>query len=213
MFSPSLRRIVRRMARNPPPVEQVWYTPWLMILANLFPEDEGYCVAAQHYVPGGGGNYFLDFGVVLLPQEDSDESQDGSQDNSDGSQNNSDSSQNNSDSSQDNDSQDGSEEGLPYGMRTVLIMEIKKDSHWPAGIHLLEERTKLVADAAFRRNATEKLYWIEAIGPNWRYGIKRDDGMHPTPLCAWRDISDDGASFHDFQHLVALVTDFVADIL
>ncbi|KAH9081876.1 hypothetical protein EDB83DRAFT_2512704 [Lactarius deliciosus] len=205
MFSPGLRRIVRRIARTPPPVEQVWYLPWAMILANIFPEDQGYGVAAQHHVPRGGGNYFLDFGVVLIPQEDSDESQDSSQNNSDSSQNNSDSSQDSSQNdsqdgsqndSQDgsqNDSQDGSQDGLPYGIRTVLNMEIKKDSHWPAGIPSLEERTNLVA-AAFRRNATEELCWIEAIGPKWRYGIKRDDGMPPTPLSDWDDISDDTAS-------------------
>ncbi|KAH9165808.1 hypothetical protein EDB89DRAFT_1911096 [Lactarius sanguifluus] len=108
--------------------------------------DQGYCITAQHYVPGGEGNYFLDFGVVLIPQEDSDESQDSSQNNLDNSQNNPDSSQ---DGSQNN-SQDGSQDGLLY-------------SHWLAGIPLLEEWTNLVADTAFHRNATEKVYWIEVM--------------------------------------------------
>jgi hypothetical protein len=93
--------------------------------------------------------------------------------------------------------------------RTVLIIEIRNTSHWQAGIRAQEERLKNHIDAAFAGNessrARSKMYWINVIGPHWRYGYKDDDGEDLVPLIEWHHTTHDQDSYQDLQELVGLV--------
>ena len=75
----------------------------------------------------------------------------------------------------------------------------------------MEQQLTRKTDAAFAGTGTAfvgtvyaKVYWIAAIGPDWRYG-ERDDGQDLVPLIDWHDTIHDAASYADLQQLVALV--------
>ena len=92
--------------------------------------------------------------------------------------------------------------------RNVLVIDIRKKRHWPAGISQQEEGVKGLTDAAFSgslseyANATSKVYWISVIGSHWRYGVS--DGQDSRPLIDWHTI-DDEDSYKDLQELADLV--------
>jgi hypothetical protein len=99
----------------------------------------------------------------------------------------------------------------PLTFRTVLFLEVKNTNQWPTGIPALERQLTSKTDAAFAGIAAafagtvyDKVYWIGAIGPHWRYGEK-DDGQDPVPLIDWHDTIHDAVSYADLQQLVALV--------
>ena len=99
----------------------------------------------------------------------------------------------------------------PLIFRTVLILEVENTNQWPTVIPALEQQLKSQTDFAFSGTDTtyvgtvyDKLYWIGAIGPHWRYGEK-DDGEDPVPLIDWHDTIHDAASYADLQQLVSLV--------
>ncbi|KAJ7803568.1 hypothetical protein B0H14DRAFT_2887395 [Mycena olivaceomarginata] len=97
-------------------------------------------------------------------------------------------------------------QATPLTFRTVLIVEIKNSQHWPNGRAALDRQISRQTDAAFTGTAHTKVYWIGAIGPHWRYGVKEDDGQAIRPLILWHDTTHDDASYTDFQKLVALVS-------
>ncbi|KAH8998327.1 hypothetical protein EDB86DRAFT_834234 [Lactarius hatsudake] len=71
--------------------------------------------------------------------------------------------------------------GSPYRLRTVLIVEIKQNSEWRAGIPALMNQINDAADMAFQVNSVRRVYWIAVIGPHWRFGVKTDRGLDPRP--------------------------------
>ena len=93
----------------------------------------------------------------------------------------------------------------PFGLRTVLIVEIKNPHHWPDGVDHIMHRIDLDTGCEFSKTAFDKLYWIAAIGPHWRYGVREEDERRVGPLIDWHHSVHDAASFTDFQALATLV--------
>ncbi|KAF8334363.1 hypothetical protein F5887DRAFT_991447 [Amanita rubescens] len=93
----------------------------------------------------------------------------------------------------------------PITLRSVLIIAIGNAQHLKPGIPVPERELNQQIDTAFAATARSKVYWIESIGPHWRYGVKEDDGQDVQPLIAWHDTTHDHASFDDFQTLTGLV--------
>jgi hypothetical protein len=106
----------------------------------------------------------------------------------------------------------------PSKLRTVLIVAIMDSPDWQAGIPLSETEINRLTDTVFSGAlsgggiATSKVYWIVALGPHWRYGIKEDNGRELKPLIDWHDTIHDQAPYDDFQRLAALIAALVADI-
>jgi hypothetical protein len=93
----------------------------------------------------------------------------------------------------------------PITLHSVLIIAIGNAEHLRPGIPVPERELNRQIDTAFAGTARSKVYWIESIGPHWRYGEKEDDGRDVQPLVAWHDTTHDQASFDDFQTLTDLV--------
>lgn len=93
----------------------------------------------------------------------------------------------------------------PFALRTVLIVKVRNSQHWRTGIPALERQLTGQIDAAFANTSFKKVYWIGAIGPHWRYGVKDDEGQGPVPLIDWHDTTHDQGSFGDLQVLTGLV--------
>ena len=93
----------------------------------------------------------------------------------------------------------------PITLRSVLIIAIGNAENLRPGIPVPERELNRQIDTAFAGTARSKIYWIESIGPRWRYGEKEDDGQDVQPLIAWHDTTHDQASFDDFQTLTGLV--------
>lgn len=91
--------------------------------------------------------------------------------------------------------------------RTVLILKIKNTHRWDDGIPDLDRQIAEWAELSFTKRAVEKVYWIEVIGPHWRYGIKHNDGQNPHPLIPWHHVTHDHASFEDLQALFDLAAE------
>ena len=98
---------------------------------------------------------------------------------------------------------------LTMPFRTVLVIEIRNNSDWQAGIPAQEARLKCLINAAFAGNesfrARTKVYWISVIGPHWRYGYRNNNGEDITPLIEWHHTTHDQDSYQDFQDLAGLV--------
>jgi hypothetical protein len=80
--------------------------------------------------------------------------------------------------------------------RPVLIVELKPHNWWSgAGKDALMNQIDRQVDAAFENPLCgQRLYWIAVIGPQWKYGYKRDDGRPPRSLMDWSR-TDDNASY------------------
>ena len=70
----------------------------------------------------------------------------------------------------------------PITLRSVLIIAIGNAEHLKPGIPVPERGLNRQIDTAFAGTARSKVYWIESIGPHWRYGEKEDDGQDVQPL-------------------------------
>lgn len=91
-------------------------------------------------------------------------------------------------------------------LRTVLIVKIKNNHHWPSGINTLEQEISELTNVAFAmRTAHTKVYWISVIGPHWRYGERVEHGRDLVPLVDWHNTTHDKRSYMDLQKLVASV--------
>jgi hypothetical protein len=94
-----------------------------------------------------------------------------------------------------------------FQLRTVLVIDIRKTTHWQAGIPGQEEDIEGLTDAAFKgslseyANARSMVYWISVIGSHWRYGVS--DGQDSRPLIDWHTIDED--SHKDLQEMADLV--------
>src|SRR5258707_15494389 len=93
----------------------------------------------------------------------------------------------------------------PFGLRTILIVEIKNPHHWPDGVDHIMRRIDLDTGYEFSKTALNKVYWIAAIGPHWQYGIREEDERRARPLIDWHHSVHDAASFTAFQALATLV--------
>ncbi|KAK2465586.1 hypothetical protein APHAL10511_002478 [Amanita phalloides] len=93
----------------------------------------------------------------------------------------------------------------PFGLQTILIVEIKNPHHWPDGVDHIMRRIDLDTGYEFSKTAFNKLYWIAAIGPHWRYGVREEGERRAGPLIDWHDSVHDAASFTEFQALATLV--------
>jgi len=93
----------------------------------------------------------------------------------------------------------------PVTLRTVLIVQVKNPQHWESSKDVLMRQLRLRTDAAFAGTAAVKVYWIETIGPHWRYGEKEDDDQDPRPLIAWHHVTHDQDSYRDLTQLADLV--------
>ncbi|KAF9520351.1 hypothetical protein BS47DRAFT_757677 [Hydnum rufescens UP504] len=93
----------------------------------------------------------------------------------------------------------------PTTFRTILIAEIQNTQLWESGIPALQRQLNLDTDRAFSDTAHSKVYWIETIGPHWRYGEKEHKGQDARPLIDWHHTTHDQASFDDLQTLRSLV--------
>jgi hypothetical protein len=88
--------------------------------------------------------------------------------------------------------------------------------HWDrGGVPALERQIDLMTDAALTQTTVEdfivetaydKVYWIMAVGPHWRCGV-RDEGVGQSiqPLMDWRHTIHDEDSFQDRRRLASLV--------
>ena len=95
---------------------------------------------------------------------------------------------------------------MPWISRTVLIVEIKKSS-FRSGYDALAEQVRRQVCAAFHDgSAQSKVYWIEAVGPRWRYG-ECDDQLDHLPLSGcWHESAHDLESYLAFQTLAQLIS-------
>ena len=92
----------------------------------------------------------------------------------------------------------------PNLIQAVLIVEIKNTLLWPSVVPRLDEQLSKQIDANFEEgSALDKMYWIAAVGPHWRYGM--NDGQAVQPLSDWHDKIHDRDSYFDFQNLASLV--------
>jgi len=55
----------------------------------------------------------------------------------------------------------------PLTLRTVLIVDVKNSPLWEPGKGALMRQIGLQTDMTFEGTATEKVYWIGMIGPQW----------------------------------------------
>jgi hypothetical protein len=93
----------------------------------------------------------------------------------------------------------------PVTFRTVLIVKVKNSQHWQSGIGTLMRQINRQVGTAFAGTAHSKVYWIGAIGPHWRYGVKNDDSQEPVHLIDWHVVTHDDATYNDLQPLAGLV--------
>ncbi|KAF9506050.1 hypothetical protein BS47DRAFT_1353378 [Hydnum rufescens UP504] len=94
----------------------------------------------------------------------------------------------------------------PLTLRTILIAKIQNTQYWESRIPALQRQLNRYTDGAFSGTAYSKVYWIESIGPHWRYGEKEYEGQDARPLIDWHHTTHDQASFDDLQTLTSLVT-------
>jgi hypothetical protein len=85
---------------------------------------------------------------------------------------------------------------------------------WDGGVPTLEREIDQAIDVAFNgrvlldpdETAYSKVYWIMAISPHWRYGVKEEGiGQGIRPLIDWRHTIHDEDSFEVLQGLARLV--------
>ena len=96
-------------------------------------------------------------------------------------------------------------------VQAVLIVEIKNTLLWPSVIPRLDEHLRQQTDTSFEEGwAVDKMYWIAAVGPHWRYGM--NDRQAVQPLSDWHDKIHDRNSYIDFQNLASLVRQLMADV-
>lgn len=93
----------------------------------------------------------------------------------------------------------------PTTFQVVLVVEIKNSHLWPSGISRLERQLDAHTDASFAETALNKVYWIAALGPHWRFGVKEEDGQGIRPLTDWHHEIHDEASYDNLQQLASLV--------
>jgi hypothetical protein len=105
----------------------------------------------------------------------------------------------------------------PLTLRTILIAEIQNTKYWEWGIPALQRQLNRHTDgaffAAFSGTAQSKIYWIETIGPHWRYGEKEYEGQDARLLIDWHHTTHDEASFDDLQTLRSLVVPALESVL
>ena len=95
----------------------------------------------------------------------------------------------------------------PLDKRTVLIVEIKNTQHWPNKISALEDQLLKQICVTLADNAKDLVYYIMAIGPHWRYGVKYDNGQQLQHLIEWRNTIHDESSFKELIKLSEKVYD------
>lgn len=96
--------------------------------------------------------------------------------------------------------------------RVVLVVQIEAADSWPAGLNAVDDSLLRKINEAYQRDtpepwmgkANESIFWIQAVGPHWRYGAHiEEDATTLVDFIEWQDTIHDDASY---DHLCNLVT-------
>lgn len=104
---------------------------------------------------------------------------------------------------------------LPRKFCTVLIVGIADESHWKSyrAKGTLERHVERMAQDAHKSTGGMTIYWINAFGSHWRYGVSHEDDNEIEALIDYNDSMDDDKSWRDLEDLSKLVADLCGPIL